>query len=419
MKNRRKRKAKKLVIISCIIILGIISIAAIIGVNYLMIFKNENTIENIKNHYNNNVVTNKRSKIFILKDNKYKEIGVIEEDTLLELKEIEITEATKYFSVTNMDEEYYIEYKDVVPSDIEYTKDERYKNYIVFNENITSEEIKLYKDDKLTYTLNKKMELPIYIKENDKYFVEYSNELFWVKKEEVNIVSSNNTTEVNTKGVGVLNYHFFWDDQNEKISECNQIICHSTTQFKQHLDYIKNNNIFTPTMNELEMYIDNKIQLPRSVVITIDDGWRADIGIKILNEYKLNATLFLITGDYNPDDFASEYVELHSHTDKLHAQGKCPGGQGGGIKCLPREEILNDLKTSSSKLNGSTVLCYPFYEYNNYSIEIAKEAGITMAFTGESWYGDNLVKVGSDKFRLPRFVVVTYTTMNDFINYIG
>ena len=168
-----------------------------------------------------------------------------------------------------------------------------------------------------------------------------------------------------------------------------------------------------------DRYIDGKIQLPRSVVITIDDGWRSKLGIEILNEYKLNGTLFLITGDYYPKDYESEYVELHSHTDKLHVGGKCPGGQGGGIKCLPRDEILNDLKTSREKLNGSTVLCYPFYEYNNYSIEIAKEAGFTMAFAGESSNSNNLTKVGSNKFKLPRFVVVTYTTMNDFIRYIG
>ncbi len=49
-------------------------------------------------------------------------------------------------------------------------------------------------------------------------------------------------------------------------------------------------------MNELEMYIDQKIQLPqKSVVITFDDGTRADVAKKYVDEYKINATLFLIT----------------------------------------------------------------------------------------------------------------------------
>ena len=44
--------------------------------------------------------------------------------------------------------------------------------------------------------------------------------------------------ETNTKGIGTFNYHFFWDDDTEKQSECNQEICHSKSQFKKHLDYI-------------------------------------------------------------------------------------------------------------------------------------------------------------------------------------
>ena len=48
-----------------------------------------------------------------------------------------------------------------------------------------------------------------------------------------------------------------------------------------------------------------------------------------------------------------------------------------------------------------------------------QEAGFTMAFIGESYNSDNLVHVGSDKFRLRRFVIVTYTTINDLKQYFG
>lgn len=41
-------------------------------------------------------------------------------------------------------------------------------------------------------------------------------------------------------------------------------------------------------MNELEMYIDQKIQLPqKSVVITFDDGTRADVAKNMLMNIKL------------------------------------------------------------------------------------------------------------------------------------
>ena len=40
-----------------------------------------------------------------------------------------------------------------------------------------------------------------------------------------------------------------------------------------------------------------------------------------------------------------------------------------------------------------------------------------MAFIGESYNSDNLIHVGSDKFRLRRFVIVTYTTISDLNKY--
>lgn len=80
---------------------------------------------------------------------------------------------------------------------------------------------------------------------------------------------------------------------------------------------------------------------------------------------------------------------------------------------------MNDLKVSREKLNGSTVLCYPFYEFNDYSIKLAKEAGFTIAFAGESSYKNSHVTVGSNKYKLPRFVVVDYTKMTEFTEFIG
>ena len=302
------------------------------------------------------------------------------------------------------------------------TYDTRYKNYIVFNQNIvTNDKLDLYdENNNLVLSLNGEYSLPIYVKDNNRYGIEFVDRILYVKADSVNIIDNHNTDAVNTKGIGTLNYHFFYDDGvAEERNDCNQEICASKTQFKEHLDYIKNNNFFTPTMKELEMYIDGKIQLPKSVVITIDDGWRVDLGIKMLEEYQLNATLFVITSWYDPQNFKSPYLEIHSHSDSMHYGGICPMGQGGGIQCLPKETILNDLKTSSDKIGGSTVFCYPFYEYNDYSISVLQEAGFTLAFAGESSHSDNLIKVGSNKYKLPRFVVVDYTTMTDFANYLG
>lgn len=385
----------------------------------LSVKNEENIVKEISSHYSENVTTTRDSLIYTLEEGKYVESGMVYKDAILGLDNIEINKDTEYFLINSLNDKYYIRYDNVTPSDKKDEINDRYKNYIPFNENAVGKNVDLYKNNNLVLTLNKDVSLPIYIKDNDMYYVEYAGDLYGVKKDSVVTTVNSNTDKKNISKIGVLNYHFFWDDETEKNSDCNQEICHSKTQFKKHLDYIKDNNILTLKMDELEKWIDGKLQLPKSVVITIDDGWRADLGIKMLNEYKMYGTLFLITSSYEPKYYVSDYVELHSHTDNMHTGGKCPGGQGGGIKCLPHDEILKDLTTSREKLNGSTILCYPFYEFNDYSIKIAKEAGFTMAFAGESSYRDNHVTIGSDKYRLPRFVVVTYTTMKDFTDFVG
>ncbi len=365
----------------------------------------------------NNVISTEEVILYTKNNEEFIESGKIPKGVNLSLD----GKDNKYYKVVGLDKDYYVigtGLKDSEPI----TYDTRYKNYVVFNSNILiNDKAEFYdENNELVYSLNGEFNLPIYIKDNERYGVEFAGRILYVKADSGQIVENHNTDLVNTNGIGVLNYHFFYDDSiAEERQDCNQEICASKTQFKQHLDYIKNNNFFTPTMKELEMYIDGKIQLPKSVVITIDDGWRVQLGIQMLEEYQLNATLFVITSWYDPQTFKSPYVEIHSHSDSMHDAGVCPTGQGGGIQCLPKETILNDLKTSSDKIGGTTVFCYPFYEYNDYSISVLQEAGFTLAFAGESRYSDNLVKVGSNKYKLPRFVVVDYTTMTDFANYLG
>jgi len=428
MGRKRKNRSKKKIyflLVSIFIVVLILILAIFILKNYLynkqLIYETQ-LLEDIENHYNEYVITNKKSEIYIKDNDEYKQIGFVGENVILKLEEEEISIDTKYFGITSMDSEYFIKYTDVEKSEVINDYDDRYKKYVVFNQNVVSDGINLYDDNRLVYSLDKSVSLPIYIKDIDGYYVEYCDRLFYVKKDEVSVVDSINTENKNTNGIAVLNYHFFYDDSSvEERNDCNQLICSSTRQFKEHLEYIKNNNIFTPTMEELEMYIDGKLQLPKSVVITIDDGWRMTLGIEMLEEYELNATMFLITGWFDDLGFTknNKYVEFHSHGEDLHDVGVCPGGQGGAIKCLSEEHLVDDLKKSQEKLGGSTVFCYPFYEYNNHSISVLKKAGYTMAFAGTNSYGSNLVKAGSDKYRLPRFVVTRYTTVNNLKNYLG
>ena len=425
MKSRRRVKkwVKVVLVLILIVLLGLLIYDCFLSKSVLKSVPNKkkNVLEEIKEHYNEYVKTNKDS---LLYDSNNNVVGKISKDVELSLEDTSINEKTIYFKIKDLDSKYYIKYTDVSTIKELSLVDDRYKNYIVFNENVITKDKTLFydNDDKLIYEIDSSFEFPIIIKDSNKYGVEYNNRLLYVKSDEVKEVKDNhNTDKTNSSGIGVLNYHAFYDENNaDEKANCTSEICHSKSQFKSHLDYFKEKNILTLRMNEVEMYIDGKIKLPKSVLITIDDGDRTKIAIDLLTEYKMYATIFLITSWFNPKDYyTTEYVELHSHGDDLHNPGVCPQGQGGAIQCLSEEELQKDLKATREKLNNTTYFCYPFYEYNDYSIEMLKKAGFSMAFIGESGNSDNLVHVGSNKFKLRRFVIVTYTTLNDFDNYFG
>lgn len=377
--------------------------------------KEKELVEKINSHYNEFVKTKEEVNIY---NDKEEVVGKLY-NSELSLEEIEINKDTKYFKIKDFDNSY-IKYEDVFVIDNLSVVNQRYKNYIVFNQNIVTNDKTIFYDetDNIVYEFNYSFDLPIIIKETGKYGIEFNNRLLYVKEDNVKEIKDNYNTDIgNASGVAVLNYHSFYDETSyEERLGCPTSICHSKAQFRQHLEYLKENNIFTLTAKEIEMYVDGKLQLPKSVYITIDDGVKTEHAVDLLTEYKMNATIFLVTSwAYEPNYYITEYIELHSHTHNLHNPGVCPGGQGGAIKCLDRETLLADLRQSREDLNGSTVFCYPFYEYNNYSISVLKEAGFTMAFGGQ--YGDMLVKVGMDKFRLPRFVITTSTTIYGLDNY--
>lgn len=376
--------------------------------------KKEEEKEEITITYSENVITTNEIKMYSLEDNHYIESGLIGKNVELSLENID----NKNFKLKDFDD-YYVKYNDLEELSNRTIYDDRYKEYILFNYNVETKDKTIFYDENnnMIYTFNKGYSLPLIIKDEDKYGVEFNNRLLYIKKEDSALVEHHNTDLNNSSGVGVLNYHAFYDE-NDPNDSCPTVICHPKSQFIEQLNFFRDNNILTLKMKELEYYIDGKINLPKSVLITIDDGGRDKIAVDLLSEYKMYATIFLITAWYDAESYyKTDYIELHSHTHNMHNTGECPGGQGGAIKCWPKEKIQEDLRQSREELNGSTYIAYPFYEYNDYAIENLKEAGFTMAFIGDTVNGDDLVHVGSNKFKLHRFVIVTYTTINNLKYY--
>ena len=432
-KKKRKLK-KKFQILLWIILLVIIVIGIILGIKLFLNIqeekeqariknKQEQVIKEINSHYNNYVLVKKDTMLYqIDEDNNFYEYGMVYANTEVVLDELEINHLTEYFYSTDL--KAYLKYNDLEPINELKEYNNRYKNYIVFNQNVvTNEEFSLYDNDNKVYSFKKSMSFPIIIKDdNGKYYVEFNNRLLYVLKDDVKeIIKSNNTKTSNASRVTTLCYHRIYD-KNEK---CNDLyICKSKSNFEREMKYLSDNKFFTLTMEEMYLYLTKKIQVPKkSVVLTFDDGYLFANGIEILEKYNLHGTGFIKTGAF--DDFSifeSDNFELQSHTDKMHVSGTCPREtsyqQGGGILCLPENTVLNDLKTSREKLNGAIALAYPFYDYNTRAIKLVKQAGFKLAFigsngvSGRSWPGVNTYKI-------PRMTIWNTTSFETFKGYVN
>jgi len=78
-------------------------------------------------------------------------------------------------------------------------------------------------------------------------------------------------------------------------------LCAPTSVFDQQMRYLKDNHYRVISLNELLDFLNYRHAIPkRSVLITIDDGYRSayDIAYPILKKYGFKATLFIYTDFY-------------------------------------------------------------------------------------------------------------------------
>ena len=332
----------------------------------------------------------------------FQEVGTAYKGMQFELFDEEITSQTKYFHIKGYD--LYIPYQFVKKVE-NLTVNTRYQHYLPLESVTVKQGTNLEISGKIKLQLPDKIQGKVYQKKGNIHYVEYQNQLFEVSEESLENIQKLEVVDA-AERIPVLVYHFIYLNGEE----CNESICFHEDQIRSHFSYLKEANVFTMNTDEMKAFIKGEIELPKkSVLITIDDGARAEKFIPFLEEYGLNATLFLITSWYNKEDFLSPYLEVASHGHDLHNPGVCPGGQGGGIKCLDEATIQKDLRLSREELDNSTAFCYPFYEYNDYAIDQLKKAGFEIAFRG----GMTKVTKGTDLFRVPRISLDRTTTKEE------
>ena len=415
--HSKKRKLKKWVYVLLIFVL----IGGGFGTYKIINDKNEKAkieeesklLATIKSHYFDYVKTVRDTALYKKEDNEFVKVGDVYKDVTLNLDKQDIDINTKYFHIKDLD--YYVFYGDLV----EGTKieiNDRYKKYLPFNINIvTKDGFTIYDEDNKLYIFNKSMEFPVIINNYDnKYYVEFNNKLVSIKSDDVSKkVDANNTTKKNQSRITTLCYHRVYDT-DEKCTD--PYVCIKKSSFDEEMKYLSDNNYLTLTMDEMYMYMKGYLQVEKAVTITLDDGYLFKSADEVLDKYKLNGTMFVITGEF------SEYsrfenlkaIEIQSHTHKMHKNYVCSGGnQGGAILCASKSKIVDDLKTSLNKLGVEPKgLAFPFYDYNENAINALKEVGFKMSFIGRAGVMGRATPKVTDLYKIPRMTVWEYSLMS-------
>jgi len=407
---------KKLGIIAVVIAVAIMAILGYVHYENVkeqerlaLLQQQEQQLEEVKSHFSEKVQTQRVTLLFNKIEDKYVVAGSIGKDEVLSLVEQELTYDTEYFLCKEYD--LYVKCQDVLPITEEITYSLRHKNYIPFNESVVLDKNTIFydEDENLVLSLYTGMTLPILVKEDAYYGVDYQDRLLWIRKEDVKeVIKQENSTDKIATGIRVYCYHQLYD---ESKTSCNKIICHPLSQMHSHFKYIRDAGYYTMTMQDMQWYVAGKVNMPyKSVCLTFDDGGvNTKLVIKMLEEYDLHATLFLIA--YKLKDYMiSDHLELHSHTYNMHTYGHCSlSPRGSAILCKDKEEVLADLIKSREVLDGAYAFCYPYYEYNKSIIKTLKEAGFTMAFMGD----EGLVHVGDDPFKISRYTFSNNSSVNE------
>ena len=189
--------------------------------------------------------------------------------------------------------------------------------------------------------------------------------------------------------------------------------------FTETMLFLKKHNYKTLTLKEIECFMEKKCKIPRkSVLITMDDGWKSEItlALPILKKYNLKATIFYLGLNYESNDsrfmnkndlkiIKSKYnnIEIASHTYNNHVEE-------GYLKS--KEEIKKDLEQQKEV---KKYFAYPYGLSSDEYIEAVKEEKYKLAFTFGPNKEHRKISLKDDKYKLPRY---NFSTTYPYYKYV-
>ncbi len=213
--------------------------------------------------------------------------------------------------------------------------------------------------------------------------------------------------------VAVLGYHDFTADTK---SDNDMVL--PARLLRAQMERIRKAGLPVISMEEFLAWRSGEGSLPPfSVLITIDDGWKAvhDIALPIFLEYDVPFTVFLYTDYIESGDRSLTREEIRrilankgtigSHSVSHQNLSQQKDRSADDHKAWLNTEFTQSLEVLRADFDEagsvSNTFAYPFGIYNDLAIAAAREAGYEACFTVNA----EKVSWASDRYRLGRYII--------------
>ena len=165
----------------------------------------------------------------------------------------------------------------------------------------------------------------------------------------------------------------------------------TAASFRAQLTYLRDNGFAVVPLGDLAAFLRGELSLPeRSVVITVDDGFRSflDVAYPILEEFAYPATLFVYT-DFAGAPAAIGWAELRALaagglvTVQSHSQTHSSLARAGDEPLRAyRSRLLLEVETPERRLPGTTEhFAYPYGDTDPELVAVLTERSYQTAVT--------------------------------------
>ena len=229
----------------------------------------------------------------------------------------------------------------------------------------------------------------------------------------------------NADSVPILLYHHILLDEDKNTEQwMGNDITISTTEFRRHMQLIRNSGYTVITMQEAVDYVKGLRTIPvKSVVLCFDDGYKSntEYAAPILRDFDYPATIFHIMSGYNLP-YEADYdptrlqkitqVDMADTADVFDYQCHTYANHNY-LDQQSYQDIYDDLLMSQNTY-ATKYFAYPYGRYASHVIDAVEAIGHEAAFTTES----RAAEVGEGVYEIPRFTITSPMADSTFLSML-